>query len=430
MAKKTRTSTATKKRAKSKTSKQSARLIPQAKANARSAAKRARESAAKPAPIESESTALAVVNPPNAGVTSTEMEQFTGSLSEQWNAAADHERYEPHKAPEPGFYYDVPFGEYAMWDAVNNSSLSALAISPLHYKARTQREDTPSLAFGSLCHDGTLEPDKFFSRYVVIPEKDFIEKCPTGRMVKGEWQEYANIKMTGAYKDLVRNFESWANSNGKQIVSAQWYAELKGVIQTIYSDERTRECFTDGRPEVSIVWDCPFTGIRCKGRIDFLPNGRRPHALTAKWWSDECTVGPPPFFSDLKTSGQLIKQWFLEHYDYQRQMAFYVIGLHTLTGVLYEPWLSVVEKAHPHGLNTAPVDHETIELGMREIKFLMLLLKQCREENKWPNYIHPDCWQTSKYYKPVYLNGDPQNDTLWEQPVSLPTPNRPAITDK
>ena len=63
---------------------------------------------------------------------------------------------------KPGFYYQMPFEEYAAVPALNGSSLLHLRRSPMKYKHELDNPTPPSPAMilGTATHRLILEPDR------------------------------------------------------------------------------------------------------------------------------------------------------------------------------------------------------------------------------------------------------------------------------
>ena len=270
-----------------------------------------------------------------------------------------------NEKPKTGIYEDIDFAEYLNWDATNNSSLGSLLRSPAHYKCRKESDNHTSseaLGFGSWCHTGKLEPIRIAERYVVMPA--FEDELR---------DEFKNPKASNKYKEKVQQFAE-VNA-GKEIVSQEWFDKLLGITKSLANNERAVEYFSGTGPvEVSIVWDDPTTGIRCKGRIDKI-NDENPKIVDLKTTEDA---------SDFSKS---IARW---HYD--RQAAFYIDGLSILTGKSYKFCIVAVEKEPPFAVRSAPLSEACVANGRRQYRRCLDLLAECRTTESWPSYDDPDEW--------------------------------------
>lgn len=268
---------------------------------------------------------------------------------------------------QPGIYEDLPFEDYLAIDAVSNTRLGSLAKSPRHYRFAMPLERAKYLVVGSLVHAGRLEPMAIAQRYAVAPEYhlDAENKTKEGAAT--------NSKVTNYVKGKLEEFAG-ANED-KEIVPAEWYREVKSITESLFADpEANRLLNAPGPVELTMVWDDPETGIRCKGRID-------------KVCSDLAA------FCDLKTTVDLGKfERSIANYGYHRQLAHYQAGYAVLTGELLTPWVSAVEKEPPFCVQTAPLDAEALAIGEASRRELLTLLSECMESDCWPGPPSPKSW--------------------------------------
>jgi hypothetical protein len=275
-------------------------------------------------------------------------------------------------APEPGMYEQIPFAEYAAWDAINNSSLGPALISAAHYRAYLEqdRTETDSMRFGSLVHAGKLDPKDLLNRYVVMP--DFRTQLS---------KEYANPRASKEYKEKV---EAWEKQvHGKQIVEQSDFDLLSAIVVALDSEPLARECLGHSGPaEVSLVWRDETTGLLCKGRIDKLDHTRKR-------------------FADLKTARSL-EDYSREiaNRGYHRQAAFYVDGLQAITGDIYEPWLVPVEKTPPFAVAAAPVDSDALIVGRLTYRRALRVIAKCRKTDNYPPLDSPAAWTVPMFAMP------------------------------
>lgn len=273
------------------------------------------------------------------------------------------------QAPEPGIYENLPAEEYFAWDAVSNSRLSLLAKSPRHYKHCAKPIESSALKLGTLTHTGRLEPLAIAQRYAVMPDYYLDAENVTSSGAPSD------SKSTKYYKQKAAEF--LAANDGKQIVDATTYQQMVDIVTALHGDKDACECFNGAGPvEVSIVWDDPETGIRCKARIDKI---NRTHQRMV----------------DLKTTGNLFKfNRSIADYGYARQMAHYQAGWAVLNGgELLQPWLVPVESVEPYCVMAAPVGEASLESGYCERDRLMQTLAECLESGSWPGPESPETWE-------------------------------------
>ena len=270
----------------------------------------------------------------------------------------------------PGIYPDLTFEEYLAIDALSNTRMGQLAKSPAHYKANVELENVKPLVIGRLTHCGRLEPMALAERYAVQPDFHLDQRNVTDKGLK------STSSVTRWVKEMEANFES-ANE-GKEIVSASWYREVKSIVASLHSDSTANEIFNEpGRVELTLVWTDDETGILCKARLD--KEGR-----------DRIT--------DLKTTLDLSAfPRSIARYGYHRQGAHYRNGWATLTGELLDFWIVAVEKSAPYCVQSAPLNEDSIECGELKRRELMRLLADCMESDKWPGPPAPSSWRVPEW---------------------------------
>jgi exodeoxyribonuclease VIII len=276
---------------------------------------------------------------------------------------------ERQPAPEPGIYEDVPFEEYLSWDAESNSGMRPAVKSMAHYRAALDDpiDPTPPMRFGNFTHVGRLEPLEIPRRYVVMPRFEEQIRKPDG-------SEYDKPKATKAYREKVAEFE--AANGDKEIVPEDWYAQLLGIVDALTANPRANVYLNAPGPvEVSLVWDDPSLGVRCKARLD-------------KWaQNDERII-------DVKTTANASDfQRTIAKLGYHRQGAFYSDGLRVLTGVEHDFCLVAMETTKPFGTMAAPLSPDAIEVGRRQYRDALSRIVASRESDTWPGYENPAQWE-------------------------------------
>lgn len=93
--------------------------------------------------------------------------------------------------PRPGIFADIPNDVYHAEKSWISSSQIKVGLGNKHYykyfvkDGRGKKEETKQLTFGTLCHTLILEPHKFDSEYVVMPEK----KLDMRKAADKKWRE-------------------------------------------------------------------------------------------------------------------------------------------------------------------------------------------------------------------------------------------------
>lgn len=157
--------------------------------------------------------------------------------------------------PGRGIIFNHPEHEYHGTKAlVSKSALDDFAISPFHYYhalgAPLEDEDAKNLRFGQAYHVGVLQPDLFAQKTVVIPYFGPLQS-PKNREARAEWLRY-NLKG-----------RVWLTEEERNTILA-----MRDVLR---KSKLYRQILGHGfTPEVTALWTCPETGLRCKARADAL----------------------------------------------------------------------------------------------------------------------------------------------------------------
>lgn len=132
----------------------------------------------------------------------------------------------------------------------------------------------------------------------------------------------------------------------------------------------------NGRPEVSLFWVDPDTGVKCRARLDWLPNlveGRRLIVADVKTADDASNEG----FAKAAASRGYFGQW-----------THYLDGVKALGLDPNPAWLFVVvEKAAPHLVNVAQfAERDDLRLARKTVDHIRRLYAACVATDTWPGY--------------------------------------------
>jgi hypothetical protein len=134
----------------------------------------------------------------------------------------------------------------------------------------------------------------------------------------------------------------------------------------------------EGKPEVSLYADDPDTGVRLRGRADWLTNGRM------------IDIGDRLVIVDFKTAMTARPEDFarsVANYSYHLQAAWYIElakGLKLDTSPVF--LFVVVEKQPPHLVSVIELDSEAIAQGRRLRRKAIDTYRDCMASGKWPGY--------------------------------------------
>lgn len=253
---------------------------------------------------------------------------------------------------EPGFFQDVPFADYLADPAINNSGLKILSQSAAKfaYWRDNQKPATPSQLEGSGLHCAILQPEFF--------EKSFgKEAAPRkGSAARTEWEE--------------------DNPRAVALTPGQW----KNVHNMAKSFENTpctiaKELLKEGTPELSVWFDDPLTGLRCKIRPDFLKD-------------DDIVID----LKSTKNGSPAGFYWEIKKYGYNYQAAFYKRGVdiaYASAGVKRKVKAFIIiaiENFAPYEVACYMISEEVIAEAQIQINANLERYKECLISGIWPGY--------------------------------------------
>ena len=284
---------------------------------------------------------------------------------------------------QPGIYPGVTYEEYAMWDAINNTTLWKLkSRSPMHCKEYIDNPppSTDALRLGSALHIQILEPQEFDKRFLVIPKWNMATKDG-----KQAFQDYATQLAISKTISVAQCDQMVAAKSGKRemLTSALAMAGLTvmdqaelDTVQAMYSRLKEQDAYQyvtgrlDSDTELAIVWDDEATGIRCKAKLDYVNR-------------DQCLI------TDLKSSEDASEHAFrrsVEKYGYYQQSAMYSDGWQALTGDLCSFLFIVAEKSPPHCCCSYEASDNMLSAGRNSYREALKLWQQCVKTDTWPGY--------------------------------------------
>lgn len=152
------------------------------------------------------------------------------------------------------------------------------------------------------------------------------------------------------------------------------YTEAEACAASVLAHPVAAGLFRQGEAEKSLFWEDKETGVRLRGRLDWLSNrpGKRTIAVDLK------TAVSADVDSFSKTAAA---------YGYHRQAVHYLEGL-IRCGIADEPAFvfAVVEKDPPYLVNVIQLDAEAERIGRAQIRKAITTYKQCIDTDTWPGY--------------------------------------------
>lgn len=187
--------------------------------------------------------------------------------------------------------------DYDAIEAMNWSTLKHLAVSPkmLRWRVDNPRPDTPALTRGRAIHCAVLEPERWASEYRRQPDFGDL-RTNRGKAARAEWlaelagdgciaRPYFDSR-TKAGKAARADFEASVPTGVRVLVGDEDAADVLGDRVTVLTaDEydlaercaeavrehpKASELLRGGRAEETATWTDEETGVRCKGRLDFV----------------------------------------------------------------------------------------------------------------------------------------------------------------
>lgn len=261
----------------------------------------------------------------------------------------------PYVAPslEPGAYHGVPEKLYHELPYISSSFLKKFKDCPAD--ALMPVEVTDCMRLGSAIHSWILEGQVLFEeQYVTMFESNL-------------------NKNTTEYKEKAKKFVS---DNSKKTVLPATTSKvptldvIKGVHASVQNHPTSKKWLSqEGMTEVTLVWDDPITGLRCKARLDFFTEG---------------------LIVDLKKTADVKKfKNALVSFNYDIQAAWYLTGALACGLDAKKFGFIALEAERPYKVASGKLSARWIEAGIKENIRLLGLVKECLEQEFFPAYEIP-----------------------------------------
>lgn len=248
------------------------------------------------------------------------------------------------KVLEPGLYLRGQV-DYDAIDGVNYSTLKHIAKSPLQYQHALCRgfPDTPSKFRGTAAHVAVLEPSRFVKEFAVFDGP---------RRAGKAWEAFQ------------------AENAGRTILKEDEFETAMKIRDAVRSHPVAARYLRKGITEAALVWDDPETGVRCKGRPDFITDD---HVIV-----------------DLKSTRDITPWSFgRDAYNmaYHVQAAFYSDGYEQVAKFQdVRAVIIAVEQRAPHDVVVYTLDDEVIGIGRDAYRGMLARLVECEKARDWPGY--------------------------------------------
>ena len=233
-------------------------------------------------------------------------------------------------------YFDDP--------AYSQSDLKAVLDCPqllweMKHNGGRRKLPTAAMQSGTIDHMAVLEPDKFDKTYAVCGPRN-----------------------TKAGKAAAKA----AEDAGLEPITQAQYVEAHNVNAAIRQHPLAKQLLADGQPEVSVYGEDASTGLKVKGKLDWL-------------WDDQTIV-------DLKTAGPggaspaaFTKQ--IVNFKYHLQAAHYLELAQAKAFIFL-----VVEREPPYQIGIYELDNDALAEGRWLRKKALDTVAFCLAANSWPGY--------------------------------------------
>jgi hypothetical protein len=239
-----------------------------------------------------------------------------------------------------GFYYDIPFADYAAVDALNASKIVQMRRSPMYYRwALTHPSpETAATMLGTLIHRMVLEPSVINDIAVWKPEEKM--KVRNGH----KWDAYKEANV------------------GKTILTEKEYEQVLETSACALSHQPiARYANAEGPTEVSMFWRHPVTGRRMKARIDkLIPESHTIFDLKSTYDCQSYRFGSISY-----------------RLGYHIKIAHYAQGYETLTGVRPTCRIGAIESNAPHESTVYRITEDVLKQGWEELENLVGRITEC-----------------------------------------------------
>jgi exodeoxyribonuclease VIII len=289
----------------------------------------------------------------------------------------------------PGIYsgHEVDYSEI---DAVNQSTLKAIAKSPLHYQhgLTHPKKQTNPMRLGLVAHTAVLEPhrlDTDFALWAPVDED-------TGEILKDDFKG-----------NVYKAFAARAELEGRTVIKQRDLDTAKRIGEAVRGNALAMRYLKKVRAELILVWRDEETGIVCKARLDGV------------------SESVPDVLVELKSAVDVAPWAFESAFAkrmYHLQTAFYSDGWKACTGrELHGGKCIAVENLEPHDVIVYDLA-EVTDIGRETKRELLGKVAECRRSGLWlgqspleertlrlPKWLEPDDENTLDELGLEYANG-------------------------
>lgn len=194
-----------------------------------------------------------------------------------------------------GLYFNMSAQEYHSLNYFSRSLAELIHFDLKEawhsYYNKKELKKTEQMELGELIHLAILESDKFDKTYLKPPQlddfsnkiilnknadfqeiliKNNISKTGTKEQLIQKVKPYIDPKKYIIWSEVLNSYENSLATENKKEISVYNYDIIKNIKENFNQTKQIKKFFTDGYPEVTIIWIDPNTNIKCKCRLDYL----------------------------------------------------------------------------------------------------------------------------------------------------------------
>ena len=257
-----------------------------------------------------------------------------------------------------GAYSGINNHEYhALHSYWSSSALKELIQkSPSHFKSKyidswPESLDTPAMRIGSAVHALVLEPEMFNREFGVLG----FEIDRRTKEGKAAWADFQSS-----------NF-------GKTLLTFDESKTALSMAHSVLNNSRIKPYIKECLKEVSLFWECPFTGLKFRARPDGFCEDFKIELKTTK------TASPFGFTRQISSL------------NYSLQVAHYAKGLEQVLNLkMGREFFIIVENEAPFVSEIYEVSENMLTLGHEQWLRAATELEAGVKNNHWPTYSRDD----------------------------------------
>lgn len=248
-----------------------------------------------------------------------------------------------------GIVADMPNSYYhSLSEYVSSTALKSLIYkSPAHYiynKESGESFVSPSMRLGSAAHCKFLEPHMFNEEFRVAPKYD--GRTKEGKQIKAE-----------------------LDMETRTLLTEEQMEDVEGMVRSVKSNSRAMSLVRDAIYELAFFWECPFSGLMMRAKLDGLMDD---DFLEFKTCRD---ASPSGFSRDAYNM------------NYDLSLVHYRMAVEQLCEKRVGAYVFAVENTAPYVFQRYRVSDEVYETGHKKWLHAVTLMEECLRTGLWPGYV-------------------------------------------